>query len=360
MQFVILMDLIGTVVLPIAVLLSLALIINSIVTPPNKFADAIPLMMLCAVIGLPAILILITTRKIVYIGWMVIYIIALPIWNLVLPVYSFWHFDDFSWGETRKVEGEKRSVAHGDKEAELFTVSVPLRRWEDWERSRLRKIKRDEKTRKEFEKAFGSRGFYNDLSVSNEGLRPDSTDYAESDNTSLSSYGEEDRWGDDIGSYNEYNPNQVPAPSTVLPAHDLLQKGGGREFDERAMEDLLEEGFDENRPQSVWFLPSRQSIAGNAIPAFIHEQERNARLSKFNSTITPSDTPDSSTYSVASPFTPSEQFEPLAHSSAYETNSGQRHMRQRSGGASALTPSHSATAPRVSWVDLGPLSGNRK
>lgn len=359
MQFVILMDLIGTVVLPIAILLSLALIINSIITPPNKFADAIPLMMLCAVLGLPAILILITTRKIVYIGWMVIYIIALPIWNLVLPVYSFWHFDDFSWGETRKVEGEKKSVAHEHK-AELFTVNVPLRRWEDWERSRLRKAKREEKTRKEFEKAFGQRGFYNDLSAPDAGLRPDSTDYAESDNTSLSSYGEEDKWGEDIGNYNEFNStgNPPPPPSALTPAHDLLLKGGGREYDENAMEELLDEGFDENRPQSVWFLPSRQSIAGNAIPAFIHEQERNARLSKFKSTIidTPgTETPDSSTYSVASPFTPSESFEPLAHSSAFETANGQsRHIRQRSGGQT-LGPNHSG-APRVSWVDLGPLN----
>ena len=47
------------------------------------------------------ILILITTRKVVYVAWMLIYLLALPVWNLILPVYAFWHFDDFSWGETR-------------------------------------------------------------------------------------------------------------------------------------------------------------------------------------------------------------------------------------------------------------------
>ena len=31
--------------------------------------------------------------------------LALPIWNFILPIYSFWHFDDFTWGETRKVNG---------------------------------------------------------------------------------------------------------------------------------------------------------------------------------------------------------------------------------------------------------------
>lgn len=358
MQFVILMDLIGTVVLPIAILLSLALIINSIITPPTQFADAIPLMMLCAVLGLPAILILITNFKIVYIGWMVIYIIALPIWNLVLPVYSFWHFDDFSWGETRKVEGEAKSVAHDDKE-ELFTLNIPLRRWEDWERSRLRKTKREERTRKEYEKAFGQRAFYNDLNPP-DSLHPDSTDYAESDNTSLSSYGEEDKWGEEIGNYNEFNSEHPPPASKLTPAHDLLMKGGGREYDADAMEELLNEGFDENRPQSVWFLPSRQSIAGNAIPAFVQEQERDARMSKFKSAIidSGSETPVSSSYSVASPFAPSESFEPLAHTSAFESMNGEPgHMRQRSGGQTL--GQNSSTAPRVSWVDLGPLSDRK-
>ena len=103
MQFVVFMDLLGTVVLPVAISLTYALVVNMVFDPPNTFEKAIPLMLLLAVIGLPAILILITTRKIVYVFWMFIYLAALPIWNFVLPVYSFWHFDDFSWGETRSV-----------------------------------------------------------------------------------------------------------------------------------------------------------------------------------------------------------------------------------------------------------------
>ena len=103
MQFVVFMDLLGTVVLPVAISLTYALVASMVIDPPNTFEKAIPLMLLLAVIGLPAILILITTRKIVYVFWMFIYLAALPIWNFVLPVYSFWHFDDFSWGETRSV-----------------------------------------------------------------------------------------------------------------------------------------------------------------------------------------------------------------------------------------------------------------
>lgn len=52
---------------------------SQIITPPNSFSDAIPLMLLGAVLGLPGVLILISTFKIVYIGWMFIYLLALPI-----------------------------------------------------------------------------------------------------------------------------------------------------------------------------------------------------------------------------------------------------------------------------------------
>lgn len=103
MQFVVFMDLVGTATLPVAICLTLALIINSIITPPTDFETAIPLLLLASVLGLPAVLIIITTGKFIYVAWMFAYLCALPIWNFVLPVYSFWHFDDFSWGETRFV-----------------------------------------------------------------------------------------------------------------------------------------------------------------------------------------------------------------------------------------------------------------
>ncbi|CAG8511830.1 12541_t:CDS:2 [Acaulospora colombiana] len=147
MQFVIFMELIGTVVLPVAILLTYTLIVSMALHPPKNFSDAIPLMMLAMVLGLPAILILITTRKLIYITWMVIYLLALFVWNFILPTYAYWHFDDFSWGETRKVEGEAKGDDHGKKEGTFDASKVPLKRWEDWERSRIRKIKHQERQR---------------------------------------------------------------------------------------------------------------------------------------------------------------------------------------------------------------------
>lgn len=102
MQFVVLMELFGTLVLPVAIVFTGVLITVAILGKPAW----VPLIMLVAIFGLPSVLILLTTMEIQYLFWCVIYILSIPIWNFVLPVYSFWHFDDFSWGDTRKVDGD--------------------------------------------------------------------------------------------------------------------------------------------------------------------------------------------------------------------------------------------------------------
>ena len=64
------------------------------------------IIMLAAIYGLQA-LIFLFRRKWDMIGWMVFYILAIPVFSLLLPLYSFWKMDDFSWGATRIVMGEK-------------------------------------------------------------------------------------------------------------------------------------------------------------------------------------------------------------------------------------------------------------
>ncbi|KAI8336429.1 chitin synthase-domain-containing protein [Choanephora cucurbitarum] len=148
MQFVVMMDLIGTLTLPVAIVLTVVLIINMARSTIDTFNTAIPLILLIIVLFSPAFLILITTRKWVYLMWMFVYLCALPIWNFVLPVYSFWHFDDFSWGETRKVEGETKDD-HSKKDGVFDPSKVPLKRWEDYERKRIRTNKRRERKERE-------------------------------------------------------------------------------------------------------------------------------------------------------------------------------------------------------------------
>lgn len=57
-----------------------------------------------------------------------IYLFSLPIWNFVLPAYSYWNMDDFSWGETRKIQGEVKSAAgHGDKEGQFDSSQIVMK-----------------------------------------------------------------------------------------------------------------------------------------------------------------------------------------------------------------------------------------
>jgi chitin synthase len=144
MQFVVMMDLIGTLTLPVAIILTVVLIASMASTQITNLSSALPLILLIIVLFSPALLILITTRKWVYLMWMLVYLFALPIWNFVLPVYAFWHFDDFSWGETRKVEGETKDD-HSKKDGVFDPSKVPLKRWEDYERKRVRANKRRER-----------------------------------------------------------------------------------------------------------------------------------------------------------------------------------------------------------------------
>jgi chitin synthase len=155
MQFVVMMDLLGTLTLPVAIVLTVVLVTNLAQVQITSFMVAVPLVLLIVVLFSPAFLILITTRKWIYLVWMFVYLFALPIWNFVLPVYSYWHFDDFSWGETRKVTGEvKGADDHGKKDGVFDPSKVPLKRWEDYERKRIRAHKRRERKLQELGPAY--------------------------------------------------------------------------------------------------------------------------------------------------------------------------------------------------------------
>lgn len=68
-----------------------------------------------------------------------IYLCSLPIWNGVLPLYAYWKFDDFSWGDTRKAEGEdtkKKGGGHGEVEGEFDSSRITMKRWVDFEQER--------------------------------------------------------------------------------------------------------------------------------------------------------------------------------------------------------------------------------
>lgn len=132
MQFVIGIELVGTLVLPVAICLTIYVVVVLIVLKPTP---VLSLALLGVIFGLPAILIVVTVSHIVYLLWMLIYLLALPIWNFVLPTYAYWKFDDFSWGETRQVAGGAKDV-HGADKGEFDHSSIVMKRWRDFERQR--------------------------------------------------------------------------------------------------------------------------------------------------------------------------------------------------------------------------------
>jgi chitin synthase len=131
MRFVVFIDLFGTIILP-ATCTYLAYLLYMVGTKQGQF-PLISIIMLSAVYGLQAVIFIIK-RQWQHIGWMIIYMIAFPIYSFILPIYSFWKQDDFSWGSTRMVVEEKgkTKVVQFDKDDSFNPRDIPLMRWDDY------------------------------------------------------------------------------------------------------------------------------------------------------------------------------------------------------------------------------------
>ena len=131
MRFVVFIDLFGTIILP-ATCAYLVYLIYRVATNSGQF-PLFSIIILAAVYGLQAIIFLIK-RQWQHIGWMIIYIIAFPIYSLILPLYSFWQQDDFSWGNTRKIAHETTisKVVEIQADETFDPRSIPLQRWDDY------------------------------------------------------------------------------------------------------------------------------------------------------------------------------------------------------------------------------------
>ena len=129
MRFVVFIDLFGTLILP-ATVIYLGYLIYLVASGSGQF-PLIAIVMLASIYGLQAI-IFILKRRWQHIGWMIVYLLAYPIYGFALPVYSFWHMDDFAWGNTRVVVGEKggkKVVASSDDE-QFDDSMIPMQHWE--------------------------------------------------------------------------------------------------------------------------------------------------------------------------------------------------------------------------------------
>ncbi|ORX54930.1 hypothetical protein DM01DRAFT_1304499 [Hesseltinella vesiculosa] len=131
MRFVVILDLLSTLTMP-AIVCYLVYLVYRLVTDAGQ-VPMISIATLGGVYGLQAIIFIIR-RKWEHIGWMVVYIMAIPLFSFFMPIYSFWHFDDFSWGNTRVVvgdDGQKKTMAAS--EGRFDPSTIPLKRWQDYE-----------------------------------------------------------------------------------------------------------------------------------------------------------------------------------------------------------------------------------
>lgn len=132
MRLVVFLDLFATLVMPAATAYLGYLIYASI---EAQQAPLISLIMLGAAYGLQAIIFLIK-HQYQHIGWMVISILAMPVFSFYLPLYAYWHFDDFKWGNTRKGASAEADGGHGgvDPELEEFDAkTIPQITWDEHE-----------------------------------------------------------------------------------------------------------------------------------------------------------------------------------------------------------------------------------
>ncbi|KAJ2610867.1 hypothetical protein H4S08_003422 [Coemansia sp. RSA 1365] len=131
MRFVVFLDLFGTLTMPCTLIYFAYLIYAAV----RNIADVgyISLILIGCIYGVQVIIFLLR-REWQHIGWMLIYLLAYPLWSFILPVYSFWHMDDFSWGNTRVVvdDGKRKIIVEDDKEFD--PESIPQRRWLEYEK----------------------------------------------------------------------------------------------------------------------------------------------------------------------------------------------------------------------------------
>ncbi|KAG8831172.1 hypothetical protein FRC17_003530 [Serendipita sp. 399] len=135
MRFIVFVDLLGTIILPATAVYLVYLIV--VVATKASPLPVVSLAMIGAVYGLQAVIFLLK-REFMLIGWMIIYIIAYPVYSFFLPIYSFWSMDDFSWGNTRIVVGEGRDKKVVIQDDEGFDENaIPLKKFSDYEAEAL-------------------------------------------------------------------------------------------------------------------------------------------------------------------------------------------------------------------------------
>ncbi|PVU97197.1 hypothetical protein BB561_000698 [Smittium simulii] len=130
MRFIVFIDLLSTIIMP-ATVGYLAYLVYVLIT----WESQIPIVSICLLSSVYAmqVFLFVIKRQWQHIGWMIVYIFAIPVFSLFIPLYSFWHFDDFSWGNTRLVVGENKKQKSAVESKHFDPSTVPTKKWDDYE-----------------------------------------------------------------------------------------------------------------------------------------------------------------------------------------------------------------------------------
>mmetsp|Transcript_3450 Transcript_3450/g.5301 ORF Transcript_3450/g.5301 Transcript_3450/m.5301 type:complete len:993 (+) Transcript_3450:371-3349(+) len=106
MNAVVMLDILATMVLPSGVIYAIGYAYVAI--QDQQGMSLISVLMFGVLIGVQTLIFLMRSR-LDYLLWFVIYLLlGIPVFYVILPIYSFWNMDDFSWGTTRQVTPDKQ------------------------------------------------------------------------------------------------------------------------------------------------------------------------------------------------------------------------------------------------------------
>lgn len=129
MRGIVFIDLIGTMMLP-SVVVYLGYLIYRIASHTGPL-PLISIVLIASVYGLQ-MLVFVLRRQWQHIGWMIFYLAAYPVHSFLLPIYSFWNMDNFSWGNTRVVVEEKGKQHVIEKDAGFDPSVVQEETWHSY------------------------------------------------------------------------------------------------------------------------------------------------------------------------------------------------------------------------------------
>lgn len=104
MKSIVVLDLIATLILPASLIY-----VGYIVYITFWMGEPLSLLMLVVwgiVVGVQVVVFLLRSRWDYWWWFFVFVLLGVPVFYFILPIYSFWHMDDFSWGATRQVSAQ--------------------------------------------------------------------------------------------------------------------------------------------------------------------------------------------------------------------------------------------------------------